>query len=254
MPNLIDCDETTEEFNRNRKVSNIRFKPEQNQPYIDTFTKTLSVGSSNPSTTRLTVQTTPIIENSRRNKDLKKRSPPTPPDNQNPQKKYNMESSSGNENDTIDNNGNPAPAPTPDVTDPEPELSGELKQLLKLLNEDMAKMIDPLKVSISELERSNKKLEAKGEMISTIKSENDRLHTDYRKLKSENKKDRITAMENKLLENNIVIQGVPDQAWELSENTREKALIAISHIANGKTPQEKCAENKYKECEVCRRI
>ena len=42
-----------------------------------------------------------------------------------------------------------------------------------------------------------------------------------------------------MLENNIVLSVIPDQSWELSDNLRKKALIAISHLANGKTPQEK---------------
>ena len=74
-----------------------------------------------------------------------------------------------------------------------------------------------------------------------MKIENNKLRVDCKLVKIKNRKlkDRLTVIENKLLENNIVIQGIPDQVWDLSANSREKTLVAISHLANGKTPQEK---------------
>ena len=38
---------------------------------------------------------------------------------------------------------------------------------------------------------------------------------------------------------NVVLHGIEDQAWELSDVTREKALNAISSIANGNMEKEK---------------
>ena len=36
-----------------------------------------------------------------------------------------------------------------------------------------------------------------------------------------------------------MVHSIEDQAWELTDITREKTLTAISHVANGKTPLEK---------------
>ena len=41
------------------------------------------------------------------------------------------------------------------------------------------------------------------------------------------------------MDNNVILHGIEDQVWEIKEVTRKKALLAISHIANGKTPKEK---------------
>ena len=94
---------------------------------------------------------------------------------------------------------------------------------------------------MSNLEKSKRLVEENREIISNMKVENDHLHDDCKRVKQENKKlkDRIISIENRPLENNIVLSGIPDQPWELSDNLHEKALTAISHLANGKTPQEK---------------
>ena len=106
----------------------------------------------------------------------------------------------------------------------ESELSDpQLIQLRKLLQHDMAVMIKPLREHVSDIEKSNKKLEEKGELITSMKIKNEKLKFDCRKVKLENKKlkEHIVAIENKLLENNIIVQGIPDQAWELADNLRE---------------------------------
>ena len=54
-----------------------------------------------------------------------------------------------------------------------------------------------------------------------------------------NLKQRIDRIENKLMCSNVILHGISDQQWELSAVTREKALSAISHIANGKTSKDK---------------
>ena len=52
-------------------------------------------------------------------------------------------------------------------------------------------------------------------------------------------KQQIDRIENKLMSSNVILHGISDQQWELSAITREKALSALSHIANGKTSKDK---------------
>ena len=52
-------------------------------------------------------------------------------------------------------------------------------------------------------------------------------------------KERLVAIENRLLENNVLLHGIADQPWELNDITREKTLSAISHVVNGKTHEER---------------
>ena len=57
------------------------------------------------------------------------------------------------------------------------------------------------------------------------------LKQEYSMIVKENEhlKTRLEKIENKLMGNNVILHGVEDQLWELSDVTREKALIAISH-------------------------
>ena len=51
-----------------------------------------------------------------------------------------------------------------------------------------------------------------------IKYENSKLQTRCNDIEKENKllKDRLVAIENQLLENNITLQGINEDAWELN--------------------------------------
>ena len=101
--------------------------------------------------------------------------------------------------------------------------------------------IEPLQTEIASLVKSQQVLQEKGELIDNIKQENKQLKMEYNQMKRENEnlKHRIEAIENRFLENNVIICGIEDQAWELNEVTREKTLAIISHIAKGKTSKDK---------------
>ena len=60
------------------------------------------------------------------------------------------------------------------------------------------------------------------------------MHKENLQLKS-----RLEKIENKLMDNNVILHGVEDQLWELSAVTCEKALNVISNIAHGKTQKDK---------------
>ena len=63
--------------------------------------------------------------------------------------------------------------------------------------------------------------------IDNVERENIRLHL------------KVQTLEDKLIEGNIVFQGVPESLWEASETTKEKILIAISHTISGDNQEDK---------------
>ena len=163
--------------------------------------------------------------------DRKKRDPPTPPENPS-KKRHSMstpESSNPPENPTLDNT----------------ELSDELKRLRELLNSDIDKKFDeklqPLKDSISTLEKSQQNFKEQSLKVTKIEAENVKLRENCESIKKENEKLklRLSAIEDKLLENHIILQGIPDQVWELKDVTREKVMHALAEVANGDTHQKK---------------
>ena len=163
--------------------------------------------------------------------DRKKRDPPTPPENPS-KKKHSMSTSEGSkpqENTTLDNT----------------ELSAELKRLRELLNLDIDKKFDeklqPLKDSISTLEKSQQNFKEQSLKVTIIEAENLKLRESCESIKKENVKLklRLSAIEDKLLENHIILQGIPDQARELKDVTHEKVMHTLAEVANGDTHQKK---------------
>ena len=147
-------------------------------------------------------------------------------------KKHSMSTSEGSkpqENTTLDNT----------------ELSAELKRLRELLNSDIDKKFDeklqPLKDSISTLEKSQQNLKEQSLKVTIIEAENLKLRESCESIKKENVKLklRLSAIEDKLLENHIILQGIPDQVWELRDVTHEKVMHALAEVANGDTHQKK---------------
>ena len=136
---------------------------------------------------------------------------------------------------------NPPDNPTLDNT----ELSDELKRLRELLNSDIDKKFDeklqPLKDSISTLEKSQQNFKEQSLKVTKIEAENVKLRENCENIKKENEKLklRLSAIEDKLLENHIILQGIPDQAWELKDVTREKVVHALAEVANGDTHQKR---------------
>ena len=195
-----------------------------NQPGIKEFTECTKTSQVSAISSLECDQTVPKKEPN----SVKKRLPPTPPERSNPAKRINMGSTNGENSDP------------PSEID-ETVLTPELKALQALLNLDLEKKLEPLKASISNLEKSHKVLEEKGELIDTIRKENIKLKLDCENVKLENDKlkERLVAIENRLLENNVLLHGIADQPWELNDITQEKTLSAISHVANGKTHEER---------------
>ena len=44
---------------------------------------------------------------------------------------------------------------------------------------------------------------------------------------------KVQQLEDKLLEENLVFQGIPETLWETHNSTKEKIVLAISHIVSG---------------------
>ena len=60
------------------------------------------------------------------------------------------------------------------------------------------------------------------------------------KVESENRQlnSKVNELEDKLLEGNIIFQGIPEQLWEPSNTTKEKVLTTISHTISGDSVED----------------
>ena len=223
------------------KAKTKKHKPEVNQPPIKSFTRKDQSGKKDSiSARRVSITETSATRLLKAPEATgKKRSPPTPPEHP-PTKKLII--SSEDKNGTMDQE--------------EIQLSDELQNLRKLLNADLDEKLRPIQDSIKSLEKTSEDVATNSNHISSIKEENKKLQEDCNKIRKENQKlkNRLAQLEDKMLENHIIIQGIQDQAWELPAITREKTLTAISDIANGDTPEKRLEITRKISINTIRRI
>ena len=74
----------------------------------------------------------------------------------------------------------------------------------------------------------------------SMQIENTELKLRIEKVEGENKRlsNRLTILEDKLLEGNVIFQGVLETIWESSDTTKEKILTAILHTISGDTAED----------------
>ena len=122
------------------------------------------------------------------------------------------------------------------------------KRLTKSLSKLMKKELRTVKSDLKSLSASQKSTELRITEFATIKEENVRLRAECEKVLQENKhlKKRITNIENSLLDNNIILHGIHEDAWELDSNRMEKVINVISYTIDEETEEE--------QLEVARKI
>ena len=236
-----------------RKVKETVFKPESNQPtikHVITPKPRKEQDQEKQMTQPVQREQSLLATYSGKNpSSIKKRDPPTQPEINQPSKRLNMDPDKEHveKEETVTGDNNPVDSVPGDNNEPVPKLkkiivSPKLLELREMLKEDMKEMlIKPLELRMMALEESHVKLEEKGELINEIKKENIQLRKDCEAIMVENSqlKHRIDMIENKLMSSNVILHGISDQQCEPSAITREKALSALSHVANGKTSKEK---------------
>ena len=141
----------------------------------------------------------------------------------------------------------PSKMSNPAETTKDPKPNKKLSSL-EDLHSEVKDMINPMKSSISTLKTSiDLLLEMKTawenslQDYNTLRTHNSDLTARLTKVELDNKQlnDRLQHLENKLLECNVVFQGVPDSVWEPMETTREKVLTAISYTISGDSQEQK---------------
>ena len=115
------------------------------------------------------------------------------------------------------------------------QLTPELQELHRLLNIDLSvkldQKLDPLQSSVNEIKSHLHVQESKIEHVMKIKQENVKLQAKCSSIEKENVllKKRITAIENHLLENNIILQGINEDAWELNSVLKVETIHALAN-------------------------
>ena len=124
--------------------------------------------------------------------------------------------------------------PTPSDVTKKKKLTPDLQALKDEMQQDMLNIIAPLQASIKDLIEGLKECQL-------LKIENRELLSRVRKVETDNKNlcAKVQHLEDKLLEGNIIFQGIPESLWEPSSTTKEKVLTAIANTISGNGHEDK---------------
>ena len=89
-----------------------------------------------------------------------------------------------------------------------------------------------------------------------IKCKNLELQHRIERIEEDNKRlnQKVHQLEDKLLEGNIIFQGIPEQLWEASEVTKEKVLTAVSHTISGTNQEDQTQQARMIPIKDVKRI
>ena len=117
-----------------------------------------------------------------------------------------------------------------DSDDSNEEETAFKKRLTKTLCKLMKKELRSVKSDMKALKTGQDKQDKSIQELLSVKEENRLLKIECDRVLTENVnlKDRITKIENSLLDNNVILHGILEDAWELDSNRLEKVIHAIS--------------------------
>ena len=130
---------------------------------------------------------------------------------------------------------------SPKMMDPEKasdstnELSGTQEDRIM---EKIKRLLEPIQQSIKNLET---KLDTQQEDLKQLRSTNTVLENRIKRMENQNRDliKRIQKREDKFLQNNVVLQGISESAWESEENCNEKVRMTLPNIVQCNTYAEK---------------
>ena len=115
-----------------------------------------------------------------------------------------------------------------------PEMIECLREVIKEIQQPMDAKLDAL------IDIQNKQRE-QDENMQELKKEQNNLKRKYEKTEHENEnlKIRMSKLENKLLESNLIMHGISEEAWEQEKSRTEKIYAAIANTIENDDPWEK---------------
>ena len=121
------------------------------------------------------------------------------------------------------------------------KLVPELQSLRDEICADTHALNEPLKASIDALLQIKGAWETGLKECQEIKCKNMELQHRIAKIEEDNKRltSKVHQLEDRLLEGNIIFQGIPEQLWEAYEVTKEKVLTAVSHTISGTSQEDR---------------
>ena len=140
-------------------------------------------------------------------------------------------------------------------------LSKSLKDSLKedmknMIDSSLAGAIESMNNASARMTESSNLMSKQGEAISELQEENKKLNRRLFNLETTNKKltSKITAIENRSLENNLIIKGIADEKWEKEGTSVAKVYREISATIEADDQEKRMTAIKTMGIRRCRRL
>ena len=145
---------------------------------------------------------------------------------------------------------------SPEMQSLKDEIFDDFVTLKQGINTDMHSLIAPIKASLDILLEVKAACEIGLEERNAVRLENSELRMRIEKVETENRKlnNKVSRLEDKLLEGNVIFQGVPESMWEPASTTKEKVLTALSNTISGDTFENRMDQAKQIPVKYVKRI
>ena len=221
--------------------TNLNKSSEFHQSCILDFVESPNYNSGKNRTPRSTQKTIPEKQSrgssSSSTSHKRKRSQPTLTDTKVKEKRRNMETENetqlGNNNDSNNN----------DSTNEQNSFTTALKEMEQRITNTFTKMITPLQKSVDSLVVSQREWEAQKTEVQQLHQAKEKLNTDMKKVMSKNSEleDRVKSLEDKLMENNLIIHSITEGKWEVDSTRNELVYQSISTTVDAPSEEQKLA-------------
>ena len=162
----------------------------------------------------------------------RKRSQPTPTNTENNEKRRQMNPESETEQQ-----------PLSEAEVEQNSFTTALKAMEQRLTDTFTKMITPLQKSVDSLVVSQKEWEASKIEVKELQQAKIKLNADMKTVMMKNSEleERVKSLEDKLMENNLIIHGISEGKWEVDSTRNELVYQSISSTVDAPDEEQKLA-------------
>ena len=133
------------------------------------------------------------------------------------------------------NSDRPTEAVNP--TDPkQPELNPDHEELKRQIFAGIKLMLDPIKEDIKQIKLDQCSLKSDTDSCTGKQLKRQIIKNEEKQKKLETQ---ISALEDQLLQKNVIFQGLKEDEYEDIQDTKTKVISAIANVSTGNTPEER---------------
>ena len=128
--------------------------------------------------------------------------------------------------------------------------------LQTIIDTSLKAALDTMSKNVDEAIEQNPTVKQHGEQLDSLETENMILKTKVRtmEVKQKDMDKKISEMERKSLQNNLIFKGIPETEWEKENVHRQKVFRELTKISTGDTDQAKLKAAKKMNIRACKRL